>query len=504
MTATLGPSAVEDDAEVAVLSAMLVDPDAATKARTLLDPSMFAGDRHRMIFAALASLGGQGIADPLTLADALAKRGELDAAGGKEYLAFLIDAVPTTAHLEAHAAMVREAHGRRLLTQTLADAGRLVASPDGDVARVARSVRASLDAIDRASGPLRSSFRLYTDVDLAEMPRPDPRVDGVAFADSLVAVIGAYASFKSFVLLDVLLSIAAGLDWHGRRVQQGACLYIVAEGASGIAQRVAAWKAVHHVRGSLPILFLPTAVKISDPGQVSQLLAAIDALDVGPIAAIAIDTLARCLTGSENDPEAMGAFIDGADRLRVHTGATVLIAHHSGWSADRSRGHSSLPAALATEILVERDDMTVTLKNTKMKDGPEFEAVRFQLVPAGESLVLKPLAPTSTELTRNEHAACQVLLASDGLTSGDWERESDLKPRSFQNARKRLVAIGYVKKTKRTYVATDALRAAFSAKCQASASVLPGSGAGLVPTHTPPSGGVLAPKPGAPAGEKFL
>jgi replicative DNA helicase len=49
-----------------------------------------------------------GVVDPLTLSEELLRRGELEAAGGKDYIGFLVDAVPTAANIEYHAQIVRE------------------------------------------------------------------------------------------------------------------------------------------------------------------------------------------------------------------------------------------------------------------------------------------------------------------------------------------------------------------------------------------------------------
>jgi replicative DNA helicase len=49
-----------------------------------------------------------GVVDPLTLSEELSRRGELDASGGKDYIGFLVDAVPTAANIEYHAQIVRE------------------------------------------------------------------------------------------------------------------------------------------------------------------------------------------------------------------------------------------------------------------------------------------------------------------------------------------------------------------------------------------------------------
>ena len=50
---------------------------------------------------------------------------------------------------------------------------------------------------------------------------------------------------KSFLALDLALFIASGKCWHGRDVEMCDVVYVLGEGASGIRQRVAAWRQVH-------------------------------------------------------------------------------------------------------------------------------------------------------------------------------------------------------------------------------------------------------------------
>jgi replicative DNA helicase len=98
-----------EEAEQAVLSAMLMDQDAVMRAAETLDDSMFYAERHRRVYRAMIGLTETGsVVDPLTLADELARRGELEAAGGKDYIGFLVDVVPTAANVEYHAQIVRE------------------------------------------------------------------------------------------------------------------------------------------------------------------------------------------------------------------------------------------------------------------------------------------------------------------------------------------------------------------------------------------------------------
>jgi replicative DNA helicase len=98
-----------EDAEQAVLAAMLLDQDAVMRAIEVVDDSMFYAERHRRLYRAMLSITERGsVVDPLTLADELARKGELEGAGGKDYIGFLVDAVPTAANVEYHAKIVKE------------------------------------------------------------------------------------------------------------------------------------------------------------------------------------------------------------------------------------------------------------------------------------------------------------------------------------------------------------------------------------------------------------
>src|SRR6266566_3902655 len=98
-----------NEAGQGVLGAMLLDQDAALKSAELLDDTMFYREGHRLLFRSMIALTERGdVIDPVTLRDELLRRGDLDRAGGMEYLGGLIDVVPTAANVEYHAKIVRD------------------------------------------------------------------------------------------------------------------------------------------------------------------------------------------------------------------------------------------------------------------------------------------------------------------------------------------------------------------------------------------------------------
>ena len=105
------------EAEQAVLGAMLIDSDAALRAAELVDDSMFYREAHRRLWRALRALVEQRmVVDYVTVREELSRRGDLEAAGGIEYLDELVNTVPSAANLEHHARILRDkAIQRRLI-----------------------------------------------------------------------------------------------------------------------------------------------------------------------------------------------------------------------------------------------------------------------------------------------------------------------------------------------------------------------------------------------------
>ena len=102
-----------------MIAAMLMDTDAILRASEHVDDTMFYDERHRRIFRAMIAISQRSeVVDPVTLANELNRRGELEASGGKEYIGELIDAVPTAANVEYHARIVKEKALMRRLIET--------------------------------------------------------------------------------------------------------------------------------------------------------------------------------------------------------------------------------------------------------------------------------------------------------------------------------------------------------------------------------------------------
>lgn len=96
-------------AEQAVLGSMLVDKDAVISAVELLKVDDFYREDNKEIYAAMFELYSLGKhIDMITLKDQLTLRGTIEKVGGTEYIATLIDNVPTTSNIESYVKIVEE------------------------------------------------------------------------------------------------------------------------------------------------------------------------------------------------------------------------------------------------------------------------------------------------------------------------------------------------------------------------------------------------------------
>lgn len=111
-----------EEAEISVLSAMLIDGDAVARAVESIDETVFYKEANRRIFRGMIRLYQRGeVVDAVTLSDELKSASELEGAGGMAYLARLVDAVPTSANIEYHTRILRDKAILRSLIESATD-----------------------------------------------------------------------------------------------------------------------------------------------------------------------------------------------------------------------------------------------------------------------------------------------------------------------------------------------------------------------------------------------
>jgi replicative DNA helicase len=117
----LSPRAIPADheAERAVLGAILLDHEALYKVSDKIQPHSFDLPRHRILYEAyLALIDRQQAITLISLRNYLQEQDVLEKVGGVGFLAEVADAVPTAAHIETHAEVLREKGLARALIRT--------------------------------------------------------------------------------------------------------------------------------------------------------------------------------------------------------------------------------------------------------------------------------------------------------------------------------------------------------------------------------------------------
>ncbi|MDW9488835.1 AAA family ATPase [Sinorhizobium medicae] len=212
---------------------------------------------------------------------------------------------------------------------------------------------------------------------------PEFLIEDILPLGGLATIYGPPGSAKTFLALDVALSIAGGVPFFGKAVSQGGVVYIAAEAGAGLRKRVLAARTEKAIPDSAPFAMIALAPYLGPKkSDAAALIADIKAQwrYSTAIRLITIDTLARTLQGAdENSAADMGAFVANAAAIAAAFNCLVLVVHHSGKDAERGmRGSSNLNGATDAEWQISGDGIrTVSLH--KMKDGEDGLAWSFRL-----------------------------------------------------------------------------------------------------------------------------
>lgn len=281
--------------------------------------------------------------------------------------------------------------------------------------------------------------------DLQEMPTPKWLIHGMFEVGSLVMLAGPPGSYKSFLALDWVLSMATKRNWHNRPTTPSKVLYVLGEGKASLLKRITAWthyygatrSDMEELRQNFRVTFdVPQmASKASVDNMLSQLKAEGFQPDV-----IVVDTFARSFVGlDENSQKDTGLWVESADRLRQN-GYTVIFLHHTAKNTEfgvKYRGSTAIMGAMDTAFTLVRDVESgagrMVLSCSKQKDHDEGDSIYLQRIAVaregGEgSIVLIPAIRVDSRFTpegqKNEKMMKELL--TDETYGSDWDRARKL------------------------------------------------------------------------------
>lgn len=257
-------------------------------------------------------------------------------------------------------------------------------------------------------------FRLRNRAAIEDIPKQNWILRGFLPEDSYAILYAPPQYFKTFMALDISLSIATGWPafpavFTSEEINPGPVIYMTGEGLGGISKRVKAWENIHAYGNQIShfYLFDPTP-HISDNND--DLVAFIQHTGITP-RLIVLDTISRVMQGvSENDQAQASAVTKLADSLRgVASGCSVLALHHANKDGSMRgstvyEGDADVVLHAENKRIVEKEDgheWLVDLVPKKLKDAPVDMTARTyvfhekEVEGAGMTLVAMP-SPSAT------------------------------------------------------------------------------------------------------------
>lgn len=253
-----------------------------------------------------------------------------------------------------------------------------------------------------------------TDADHPRATSPDTLLLGVSFdgdalpdaprylvkhllpAEGVVIVGGQSGAAKTFLVIDLAVSLATGQPFFGRRVSERVgTLILAAEGAGTMPGRITAARIDRTKEDRLPIAWLGAVPNLADAASVAALQPMIQAVDSRfqeqfglRLGCIVIDTLAAAFAlRDENDAAEAQQALRHMRMLGEPIGALVLPVHHYGKTEDSGlRGSSAYRggADAVLSVLAERNQATGevgarSLNLAKTRYGEEGPVAGFTL-----------------------------------------------------------------------------------------------------------------------------
>jgi hypothetical protein len=181
-------------------------------------------------------------------------------------------------------------------------------------------------------------------------------------------LFGEPGAGKSLFAMDWAFCAANGENWHGHKVKEELkTLYILGESFRGASMR---FKALSQKYGLTPknIRLSRRSINLLDNKEADEIIKVVTELDFIPDIII-IDTLHRNMVGDENSSEDIAMYFKSIELLARRLNTAIVTVHHSGHGdKGRSRGSSSIKAAMDAEFCVTKNGDGITFSCTKSKD----------------------------------------------------------------------------------------------------------------------------------------
>jgi len=369
------------EAEAALLGAILLDPNQFDAASNIA-PLDFYHLPYAAIFAAMLSLRREGTPlDIVTLRGELDRGGKLDECGGVDALVALGASVPDPTNAPYYGQKVKRAAIQRRTIDASArlnHAIRMGANPD----TASADLKSALEAMQAEKADDLIPVEAVKMVD--DFPELRPIIiEGTLRETETCNIIASSKVGKTYLALDLALSVATGRRWLGKQVKQGAVLYIDCElHPDTLAKRI---HAVALARGIYGGEFSATLDVLSLRGRLKDLFelrSFFAGITKGKYAVIILDALYRLTPAGidENSNADMTRVYNAIDNYGEKTGAAFVVIHHA--SKGNQSGKSITDTGAGAGAISRAADSHLILRPHDEDDAVVLESVARSFPPS--------------------------------------------------------------------------------------------------------------------------
>ncbi|MBZ9973488.1 AAA family ATPase [Mesorhizobium sp. BR-1-1-8] len=209
-------------------------------------------------------------------------------------------------------------------------------------------------------------------------------IKGMLGVGEYTTISGLPGTGKSVIVTDLACHVAAGMDWHGRKLKKrGLVIYVAAERKKLTERRMMAFRKHHGVK-DVPLLVvggrLDFTRNLDDARSLIALIKEAETETDLPCVWVIIDTLTRVFgAGDQNASKDMTRFVQSCDEILIATQAHVSAIHHSAWSGERGKGAIDLDGAVDASYMVKKENGKYRLVCDGTNDGDEGDILAFKM-----------------------------------------------------------------------------------------------------------------------------
>jgi len=460
--------AYDSHAEAAVLSCCLQKPAECLPAtQDALAPEDFNDVRYRTIFSRLLAMSAaRRHIDVVALHSELKLAGELEYAGGAEHVFGLPDVCPSTASLSHYLDLVRRWAAVRQVRETARMIDESAGKHPEQAGIIARHGATSLTEIGERFSVNDEAPKIVDAAELAaqSMEVPPEIIQGVLHRGSKFVLGGGSKSNKTWVLLDMALSVSHGETWLGFPTRKGRVLFVNLEIPRGFfAKRLREISARRGIR--IEADQLHTLTLRGHCASYRTLLPEIERKCQGRgFDLIILDPIYKLYGGTdENSAGEVAELLQGVEHLAVKTGAAVAFAAH--FSKGNQATKEAIDRISGSGVFARDPDSLMMLTKHEVDGAFTVEATLRNLAPISPFVIRwrfpimerdEELDPTRLKQPKGRARAfdpndLRSLLPASGLSLGAWKsraQDDGISHSTFHRIRRELFKAGRVRHDK--------------------------------------------------------